>query len=137
MTEWAGSPALRWLLAFVLMAHGVAHLVGFVIPWQLIKSADVPYRTTVLNGTFDLGAGGIRLIGIGWLALAASMIGLGLVLMVAGWLSLTTTVALVTMSLLLCAAGWPDTWMGLIVNAALLAVLVAAWQLDWFRGVVR
>ena len=58
---------MRILLAALLIGHGIAHLVGFVVPWRLVTSAEVPYRTTMLAGSVDLGAAGVRLLGIVWL----------------------------------------------------------------------
>jgi len=37
---------MRFVLAFVLLAHGVAHLVGFVSSWKLATLAELPYKTT-------------------------------------------------------------------------------------------
>jgi len=34
--------AMRILAAVLLVAHAVAHLLGFMVPWRLLTSADVP-----------------------------------------------------------------------------------------------
>ena len=52
--------------------HGIAHVVGFVVPWRIVTSIEQPYRTTVLQGRIDLGDLGIRLYGLGWLTIAVS-----------------------------------------------------------------
>jgi hypothetical protein len=36
---------MRFALAALLIVHGVAHLVGFVVPWRLVASPEVPCRT--------------------------------------------------------------------------------------------
>jgi hypothetical protein len=40
---------MRFVLAFVLLAHGVAHLAGFVPSWKLATLAELPYNTTVFS----------------------------------------------------------------------------------------
>jgi hypothetical protein len=55
---------MRFALAALLMAHGVAHLVGFVVPWRLVASQEVAYRTTILASAIDVGDAGIRMLGI-------------------------------------------------------------------------
>ena len=63
---------LRTLLAGVFLAHGIAHVVGFVVPWRIVTSAEVPYRTTVL-GT-DVGPIAVRALGIAWLIVACLLV---------------------------------------------------------------
>jgi hypothetical protein len=46
---------MRFVLAFFLLAHGVAHLVGFVSSWKLATLAELPYKTTVFSGRVDVG----------------------------------------------------------------------------------
>ena len=64
----------RIALAAAIAAHGLIHLIGFVVPWQLAAVAGFPYRTTVLDGTADLGEIGVRLVGVLWLACAIGFI---------------------------------------------------------------
>jgi hypothetical protein len=33
---------MRIILAARLVVHAIAHIVGFVVPWRLVTSADVP-----------------------------------------------------------------------------------------------
>ena len=46
---------MRFVLVFFLLAHGVAHLVGFVSSWKLATLAELPYKTTVLSSRIDVG----------------------------------------------------------------------------------
>ena len=99
---------MRWLLSFLLFAHGVAHLVGFVSSWKLATLAELPYKTTIVAGRIDVGDGGIRVIGVLWLLAAlAFLVAAGAVAAATGWAGRFTLVAVVT-SLVLCVAGWPD-----------------------------
>lgn len=115
---------MRFALASLLIVHGVAHLVGFVVPWKLVSTAEVPYRTTILGGMTDVGDVGARAIGVVWLltGLAFALLG-GAVL--AGWNVRVWMFPMLALSIVLCAVGWPEARIGIIVNAVLLATLLA------------
>ncbi len=115
---------MRFVLAALLIAHGVAHLVGFVVPWRLVSTAEVPYRTTILGGVTDLGDAGARALGVVWLVAALAFVLLaGAVL--AGWNVRLWVFAMLALSSVLCVVGWPEARIGLIVNAVLLAALLS------------
>lgn len=133
MVSWAGGSPLRMALAILLILHGTAHLVGFVVPWELMKTPAMPYRTTILNGAVDVGEGGVRLLGLGWLALAMAMAGLGLVLLSVGWFSFPTMLAIVGVSLVFCVLEWPEARIGVAVNLAIVALICAAGYFSWVR----
>jgi hypothetical protein len=117
---------IEMALAGFLLLHGIAHLVGFLIPWRLMQSEEAPYKTTVLSGALDVGAVGIRIVGIVWLLLAlgfaAAAFGIG-----SGapwgswWLTVVTSVSLVA-----CLGSLPEAKVGVVVNALLLAFLALA-----------
>ena len=67
---------MRFLVAFLLLAHGIAHVPGFLVNWQLAVFPDLAYRTTIFGTTVDVGPHGIRLIGLCWLGLAAVFVAL-------------------------------------------------------------
>jgi hypothetical protein len=120
---------MKTLFALLLIAHGIAHLVGFVVPWHLIPAPDLAERTTVLGGSLDIGEGGTKMFGIVWLGLAAGFIVSGGALMM-GWWDSVWIVRLTALSIVFCVVGWPDTRIGLVVNAAILAVLFSARSLS-------
>ena len=115
---------MRFLLAALLIVHGVAHLVGFAVPWRLVASPDVPYRTTILAGTIDVGDTGVRVLGILWLLVASGLVLLGSVLF-SGVGVRAAVLPLLGFSLLLCFVGWPDARIGVVVNVVLLGVMLA------------
>jgi hypothetical protein len=61
---------MRFVVALILFAHGFAHLVGFVVPWRMATLPQMPYKTTVLANSLDVGKTGIRVVGIVWLLVA-------------------------------------------------------------------
>ena len=117
---------MRTALAFVLIAHALAHLPGLLVPWRIATLAGMPYKTTVLDGTVDLGDVGIRVVGILWLV-AAIAIAFGAAGMLAG-ASWGSSVALLaaSFSALLCIAGWPEARLGVLVNAGIIVLLFAS-----------
>jgi hypothetical protein len=124
---------MRTLLGGTLLVHGIAHLVGFVVPWRLVTSSEVPYRTTLLG--VDIGPAGVRAVGIAWLlaailfvALAASVLGH------ASW-PLQGVLTLMGVSVALCVLGLPESRPGLVMNAAIVALLVLGWFLGTYPEV--
>ena len=114
---------MRFVLAFVPVAHGIAHLVGFVSSWKLATLAELPYKTTIFSGRLDVGDAGIRVIGVLWLLAALAFLVAAVALATAtGWAGRFILVA-VSASALLCVAGWPDARIGLAVNLSLALVL--------------
>lgn len=115
---------MRGVLAAFLIVHGISHVVGFVVPWRLVTSADVPYRTTIAGGAIDLGPGGIKMIGLVWLVLAISfvMLAIGLLARASWWFP--AILYFVAVSTMFCALQWSDARVGLLANATILALLL-------------
>ena len=111
---------MRMLLAALLIGHGAAHVVGFAVPWKLVSSTGVPYRTTVLAGSLDVGPVGVRALGMLWLVLS-----LGFVAAAVGLLQHTTwldheVLVLIVASVALCLLALPESRPGLVANAVIL-----------------
>jgi len=120
---------MRFVLAFVLVGHGIAHLVGFISSWRLATLAELPYKTTLFSGRLDVGDAGIRVIGVLWLLAAlAFLVGPIAVITEASWTGRFLYAAVVA-STLLCVAGWPDARLGLAVNLGLALVLAIGGRL--------
>jgi hypothetical protein len=122
---------IRILIAIGLIVHGLVHLLGFVVPWRLVKLEDMPYRTTILAGKVDLGDAGIRANGLLWLVATIGFVaaGVGLFAMTPWWQGLT--LAVTVFSLVLCILGWPDAQFGVYINLVILAYLVFGGRLAW------
>lgn len=117
---------MRTFVGVLLLAHAVAHLVGFVVPWRLVVSPEMPYRTTVLGGALDVGPTGARALGLAWLATAVAFTisGIGLLTGYPWWRPLGLVTAVV--SLVVSALGWPESRIGILVNLAFLVLLALA-----------
>lgn len=122
---------MRVALGILMAMHGVAHVVGFVVPWKLAPPESGAYTTSVLDGRIDLGPTGIRMLGLIWLGLA-----IGFIVVAAGsWLRLywwlDSAIVLAVVSLALSLLGWPASKIGVPVNLAILTVLLLGTRLSW------
>ncbi len=130
----------RILLSLVLAAHGLIHLLGFVVNWQLAALAEMPYKTILLAGLLDVGEAGIRAVGVLWLlaAVGFAIAGVALLARRRWWRALALWVT--PFSLALCILGWPDSQFGLWVNLGLLIYLFLGggrrWSLEHRRTVL-
>jgi hypothetical protein len=117
--------ALRHFLAFLALGHGIAHGVGFVVPWKLVTFPEQPYRTTILGGLLDIGAAGVRVVGLVWLALAIAFVVTGMAVWTdaSWWPRLLPWLALASVAL--CLLELPDTRFGLAANFGVLAMALA------------
>lgn len=126
---------MRYLIAPLVGLHGLAHLAGFAVAFQLILSLNTPYKTTVLNGLIDVGHTGARVVGILWLVIAfACVLGGSALWEGAAWGASFTT-AVLFCSLALCLTALPQARIGVLVNSILLALfltpgLASAWGLS-------
>jgi hypothetical protein len=119
---------MRIAIAIVLALHGFAHVVGFAGSFGLAES--IPYKTTVLGGTVDLGDGGIRAFGILWLiAAAAFLVASAAAMTNQEWWTKAVLVAAVG-SLLLGMMALPEARIGVAIDLLILGA-VAAWRMGW------
>ncbi|UCG89001.1 MAG: hypothetical protein JSW71_10875 [Gemmatimonadota bacterium] len=121
---------MRFVIGVLFLIHGVAHLVGFVVPWRIATLEETPYKTTILNGRVNVGDGGIRAIGVVWLlvALAYMVCAVAVSLELEWWFWLT--VAATFLSFDLTIVGWPESRIGVAVNVLIVVVLIGT-ALGW------
>jgi hypothetical protein len=123
---------LRLLVAAVLAAHGLIHLIGFLVPWRIAQVEGFAYRTTALGGSVELGATGAQVVGVAWLAIAVGFVVAAVGVRRRSAWALWLTAALGTASLVVCVLGLPETVAGIVVNVAILAAV--AWTTFSRRG---
>ena len=82
---------IKTIFALFLIAHGLVHLLWFVVPWQITEVDGLPYSTTIFGGRFDLGTGGIRFYGLLWIVPTVVFVvaGIGLLFSAPWWWTLT------------------------------------------------
>lgn len=117
---------MRFIIGLVLLAHGLAHLVGFMIPWRLLNDERTPSKTTVLDGKVEVGETGARTVGVLWLIGALAFV-LAAVTCVAQWnWWKTATAAAAGYSLVLSALSWPESRVGAAINTGIIVALVVS-----------
>jgi hypothetical protein len=113
-------------IVFALLAglHGLIHLMGFAAYWPLAVIKDLPYKTTLLGGRLDLGAGGMRIFSLLWLLAGIGFLAAAVALLLgkSSWAPLMLASAL--LSLLLCVLDWGVAYRGAIVDLIILLVLL-------------
>lgn len=122
---------MRIALVVLMALHGIAHLPGFMVPWRLLDSPEMPYETTLLAGRVEVGGGGIRAVGVLWLLAALAFVAAAFgVWAQRGW-GMPLAVGCALASLVLCALAWPRSMIGVPVNAAILLWLLLASHFGW------
>jgi hypothetical protein len=116
---------VRRAAAAFLVLHGLIHLMGFAVSWQLATMQELAYRTTIFNGALDVGDAGARVLGIAWVVAAAALVAAGFLVWRGSSSAVVVTAAAAVVSLAVCAAGLPDAFRGLYIDLALVAGLIA------------
>jgi len=121
---------LLYAAGLIILLHGLIHLMGFVAYWPLAPIQDLPYKTALLGGRWNLGAGGMRAYSVLWLAAAAWFLVsvIGLVLQQGWWRASMLGAAL--LSLAISALDWAVAFRGALIDGLIIAVIIA---LPWLR----
>jgi hypothetical protein len=116
----------------ILAIHGLIHLMGTTVYMKLGKIEELPYKTTLVGGRWELGESGIRVFGALWVVPAVGFV-LGALALAMGWdwwRPLVVGMALV--SLILTVLDWGVAYAGAITNAVILGVVLLGPSL-WSR----
>ncbi len=119
------------IVAVVLLLHGLIHLMGFTAYWQLSEIKELPYKTTLLNGRFDVGDAGIRVYGLIWLVMAAAFAVTAYGIATHQPWARPAALATVLISLLVTALDWQAAYAGVVIN---LVLLLAFWFIPRLAG---
>lgn len=107
----------------ILVLHGLIHFLGLWAYWPLGSIEGLPYKTRLLGGRWEVGAGGIRLFGV-----LFALVGVGFwvatwaVVAEAPWGGLALLVVTLC-SFALTALDYQVARVGLAVNLLILLVL--------------
>lgn len=116
---------LLYAVAAIVLLHGLIHLLGFVAYWPLAEIAALPYKTTLLDGRWNVGAGGMRRFAALWL-LATGGYGLTLAALLVGqgwWPPALVLISL--LSLAITALDWSNARAGAAVDVVILTLVIA------------
>lgn len=122
---------MRIAFGIILLVHGIAHLVGFVVPWRLMSSAEMPYKTALFAGHWEVGDVGMRVNGLLWLVAALAFLFAGIAVMRQAHGGETLALYVSLASLALCVVSWPEARIGLFINLAILVYLLIGYHLGW------
>ena len=119
---------IQTILAVFLILHGFVYLLWFVVPWNLMEVDGLPYSTKIFTGRVDVGAGGIRFVGLLWVLATIGFVvaGFGLLFSASWWWKAVLGATL--FSLFLCILGLPDSKWGGLIDIIILLVLLAGKQ---------
>ena len=119
------------IAAIYLIVHGIIHLIGFVVFWQIAEIEDISYKTTVLAGRLDIGDVGMRILGVVWLLITVAFVIAGVAIFFSPpwWWSFTLAVTIA--SLIVTLLGWPDARYGVLANIIILVFLFLGPRLGW------
>ena len=122
---------MRVVFAAWFLAHGIAHLPGFLVSWKLWSVPSLPFHTSVLANTVDVGTVGIRLVGLGWFFCCIGFIALaiGALLRLSWWHD--AAYVILSLSLILCVLGWPQSRIGVASNVVVSVLLLASTRYGW------
>ena len=121
------------IASIVLFLHGLIHLMGTVAYMRLAVIQQLPYKTTVLGGRWDLGASGTAVYGALWAVAAIGFIVAAAALLIGWQWWQPVLVGVMLLSLALTALDWDVAFAGVILNIAILALLWLGPRLtSWF-----
>lgn len=114
---------LRYAVAAFLAAHGIVHLIGFAGYWPLASFPDIPYKTALLAGRWEVGPIGMKFFALVWLLIVPAF-ALSVVGFLTGrpwWRAAMLTTTLVSMTV--CVLDWAAAYRGGLINLGILTYL--------------
>ena len=117
------SKTIQIIFAIVLGLHGFIHLIGTAVYMKLTEIQGFSYKTTLLDGRWDIGENGIRIFGALWVLPAVAFI-VAAIALLAGWeWWRLVLVAGTFLSLVLTVLDWRIAYAGIVINIVILAVV--------------
>lgn len=114
----------------ILALHGLVHLMGWVAYWPLADIADLPYKTTLFNGTWNLGDGGMRIFSVLWAIAALGFVTAGVGLITGqGWTAQALAFSAL-LSLVITALDWGVAFRGTVIDVIVLVALLVVPRLQ-------
>jgi hypothetical protein len=120
---------LAVVLPVALGLHGLIHLMGFVAYWPLKQIPELPYKTAILNGQWNLGVDGMRLYSVLWLATAAGFLAAAVGLTRGYDWARPALVVVTLLSLVVTALDWEPAFRGTMLDVLILFALLVGPQL--------
>jgi hypothetical protein len=111
---------------FLILIHGLIHLLGFVAYWQFVEDIeDLTYKTTLFFEMLDVGDVGIRIFGVIWLFTAIGYIIVVVALVTGKNCRIRESLAIVTIiSLIITLLDFTVAYTGTLFNVIILTGLI-------------
>lgn len=107
----------------ILFLHGLIHFMGTAAYLKLTEIDQLPYKTTVLNGRWDLGSIGTIIFGIFW-AVAGIGFAITAIALYGNWdWWRSALIGFTLFSLVLTSLDWGVANAGVAINLAILLIL--------------
>lgn len=108
---------------FLLVAHGLIHLMGMAVYLRLADVRGLPYTTKIFNDTYDIGDSGIKVYGAAWGLAAAGFVLAALALSAQWTVWYPLLVGSSAWSAMLVTMRWRDAYVGAFFD--LLVIVIA------------
>jgi hypothetical protein len=121
----------RWMsyfAAFVLIAHGLIHLLGTTVYLRLGKVSGFAYKTRLLWNSWDVGPVGIGIFGAMWALAALGFIVAAIAMLIGSSWWQPVLIGVTVFSLLLTGLDWSLAFAGVALNLVILTFLVWSWR---------
>jgi hypothetical protein len=114
---------IKFVAVLILIVHGLIHLMGTTVYMKLGEVQGFSYKTTLLNGRWDLSVPGIRFFGALWIFPAVGFLVIAIALLMdwSWWQSMLVPVTL--FSLVLTGLDWSMAFAGASLNIAILLLI--------------
>jgi len=109
--------------SFVLVLHGIVHLMGTVTYLQLGTVEGLAYKTTLLNTGWDVGQGGMAIFGALWAVAGVSFMVAALSFLARWPWARPLLLATGGLSLALTVLDWDVAYAGIVLNVIILALI--------------
>jgi hypothetical protein len=112
------------IASIILFLHGLIHLMGAAAYLKLSEIKQLPYKTTVLGGRWDLGSSGTTIFGISWAVTAIGFV-ITAIALFGNWDWWRSVLIGITLfSLVITSLDWGEAYAGVVVNLAILLILI-------------
>jgi hypothetical protein len=116
---------LSYVLILLFVLHGLVHVMGFVAYWPLAEVTALPYKTSLLNGRWDIGVTGMRLFSLLWLLAGLLFAGAAAGLLLSQAWAWPVLWAAALLSLAICLLDYGPAWRGALLSGLILLGLIA------------
>lgn len=116
--------------SLLLVLHGLIHLMGTLVYLKLAEIDGLNYKTNLLNGLWEIGAGGMAVNGMLWAIAAVFFAAAGLLWMIRKSPPLKLILGAALFSLLLTGLDYSSAFAGIVINLLILAWLGLKMRMD-------